>query len=65
MATIAATSGAGGAMEIVKVIGEAHEGAIVALAYNKIRREIYSAADGDKVIKVRHVGCLFCVEVLR
>ena len=49
----ALTMGGGGAMEITKIIGEAHEGAIVALAYNRIRREIYSAADGDKVIKVR------------
>ncbi len=41
----------GGAMEVVRVIEEAHEGAIVSLAYNKARREIYSAADGDKTIK--------------
>lgn len=41
------------AMEIAKVIDEAHEGEIVSLAYNKARREIYSSADGDKVIKVR------------
>ena len=61
----AATSGAGGAMEIVKVIGEAHEGAIVALAYNKNRREIYSAADGDKVIKVRPVGSILSVSWYR
>ncbi len=42
----------GGAMEVVKVIEEAHEGTIVSLAFNKSRREIFSAADGDKVIKV-------------
>lgn len=40
------------AMEIVTVIDEAHEGEIVSLAYCKARREIFSAADGDKVIKV-------------
>jgi hypothetical protein len=39
---------------VVRVINEAHEGAIVSLAYNKLRREIYSSADGDKVIKVMH-----------
>jgi len=39
-------------MEVVRVIDEAHESEIVSLAYNRIRREIYSAADGDKVIKV-------------
>ena len=42
-------------MEVVKVISEAHEGAIVSLAYNKTRREIYSSADGDKIIKVDSV----------
>lgn len=47
-----ATAVVGGAMEVVKVISEAHEAAIVSLAYNKTRKEIYSAADGDKVIKV-------------
>lgn len=41
------------AMEIVKVIEEAHESSITAIAYNKVRKEIYSSADGDKVIKVR------------
>ncbi|GAX81669.1 hypothetical protein CEUSTIGMA_g9097.t1 [Chlamydomonas eustigma] len=45
------TVGGGGAMEVVRVIEEAHEGPIVSLAYNKARREIYSAADGDKLIK--------------
>lgn len=40
------------AMVVAKVVEEAHEGEIVSLAYNKTRKEIYSAADGDKVIKV-------------
>lgn len=40
------------AMEVVKVIEEAHESEIVSLAYNRVRKEIYSCADGDKVIKV-------------
>jgi hypothetical protein len=44
--------GGGGAMEVVRVIDEAHEGPIVSLAYNKARREIYSVADGDRLIKV-------------
>ena len=39
-------------MEVVRVINEAHESDIVCLAYNKARKEIYSSADGDKVIKV-------------
>lgn len=39
---------------MVKVISDAHEGPIVSLAYNKLRREIYSSADGDKTIKVGH-----------
>lgn len=39
-------------MEVIKVIEEAHESQITSLAYNKIRKEIYSSADGDKVIKV-------------
>ncbi|KAF5833397.1 WD40-repeat-containing domain protein, partial [Dunaliella salina] len=38
--------------EVVKVIEEAHESEIVSLAYNRVRKEIYSCADGDKVIKV-------------
>ncbi len=38
-------------MEIVKVIEEAHEGEIVSLAYNKARKEIFSSAEGEKVIK--------------
>lgn len=40
-------------MVLSKVIEEAHEDEIVCLAYNQLRKEIYSAADGDKVIKVR------------
>lgn len=43
------------AMEIVKVIEEAHESTITSIAFNKIRKEIYSSADGDKVIKVSDV----------
>jgi hypothetical protein len=41
-----------GAMEVVKVIEEAHESTITSIAFNKVRKEIFSAADGDKVIKV-------------
>ncbi|KAJ9524068.1 hypothetical protein QJQ45_022573 [Haematococcus lacustris] len=40
------------AMEVTRVIEEAHEGEIVSLTYNRARKEIYSSADGDKVIKV-------------
>ena len=46
--------------QVVKVITEAHEGEIVSLAYNKTRREIFSAADGDKVIKVGRGFSQFC-----
>jgi hypothetical protein len=40
-------------MEVCRVIEEAHEGEIVSLTYNRARKEVYSAADGDKIIKVR------------
>eukprot|EP00201_Polytomella_parva_P021851 CAMPEP_0175043714 /NCGR_PEP_ID=MMETSP0052_2-20121109/3361_1 /TAXON_ID=51329 ORGANISM="Polytomella parva, Strain SAG 63-3" /NCGR_SAMPLE_ID=MMETSP0052_2 /ASSEMBLY_ACC=CAM_ASM_000194 /LENGTH=378 /DNA_ID=CAMNT_0016306845 /DNA_START=48 /DNA_END=1181 /DNA_ORIENTATION=- len=40
------------AMEVVKVIDEAHEAPITSLAFNPTRREIYSAADGDKIIRI-------------
>ena len=40
------------AMEVVKVIEEAHESEITSITYNRTRREIFSAADGDKVIRV-------------
>jgi hypothetical protein len=43
------------AMVVSKVIEEAHEGEIVSLALNALRKEIYSAADGDKTIKVRYL----------
>ena len=38
------------------MIEEAHESEIVSLAYNRVRKEIYSCADGDKVIKVGFVA---------
>ena len=40
------------AMEIQKVVEEVHEGEITSIAYNKFRKEIYTSADGDKLIKV-------------
>lgn len=40
-------------MVTTRVIEETHEGEVVSIAYNKQRREIYTAADGDKIIKVR------------
>mmetsp|Transcript_33374 Transcript_33374/g.84557 ORF Transcript_33374/g.84557 Transcript_33374/m.84557 type:complete len:866 (-) Transcript_33374:212-2809(-) len=40
------------AMEIVRVVEQAHESEIVSLAYNRARKEIYSCADGDRTIKV-------------
>jgi hypothetical protein len=40
------------AMEIIKVVPEAHDSPISSIAYNKTLKELYSSADGDKVIKV-------------
>ncbi|MEW5312499.1 MAG: hypothetical protein WDW38_004130 [Sanguina aurantia] len=40
------------AMEVTRVIEEAHETEINSLAYNIARREIYSAAQNEKCIKV-------------
>ena len=40
-------------MEVFRVIEEAHESDIISIAYNKARREIFTSAEGDKVIKVR------------
>ena len=40
------------AMEVIQVIGGAHEDSIVSLAYNRVKREVYSVAEGDKAIKV-------------
>ncbi|GMH37514.1 hypothetical protein BSKO_05387 [Bryopsis sp. KO-2023] len=40
------------AMEVVHVIGTNHDEEIMAVAYNRMRKEIYSAAQGDKDIKV-------------
>lgn len=51
----------GTAQEVVKVIEEAHESEIVCLAYNRVRKEIYSCADGDKVIKVGALHPRTCV----
>lgn len=48
-------------MVVTRVIEEAHEGEIVSIAYNSARREIYSAADGDKVIKVSNYCSSFCL----
>lgn len=47
------------AMEVVRVIEEAHESEIVGLTYNRARKEIYSCADGDKTIKVSYISPLF------
>eukprot|EP00798_Chlamydomonas_sp_ICE-L_P013183 gene13183-30648_t len=38
-------------MEVVRVVEEAHDSEIISIAYNKARREIYTSAEGDKVIK--------------
>ncbi|KAG2444756.1 hypothetical protein HXX76_001500 [Chlamydomonas incerta] len=40
------------AMEVVKVVDEAHESPISSIAYNRVLKELYSSADGDKVIRV-------------
>jgi hypothetical protein len=40
------------AMEVKQVISGAHEDSIIGLAYNRLKREIYSVAEGDKAIKV-------------
>lgn len=40
------------AMEIIRVIANAHEDSITSIAYNRVKREIYTAAEGDKAIKV-------------
>jgi hypothetical protein len=40
-------------MQIVQVINNAHEDSIVAIAYDGQRKEIYTASEGDRVIKVR------------
>lgn len=40
------------AMEVVQVIANAHEDSITSIAYNRVKREVFSAAEGDKAIKV-------------
>ncbi|EFJ43514.1 hypothetical protein VOLCADRAFT_119046 [Volvox carteri f. nagariensis] len=40
------------AMEIIKVVEEAHESPVSSIAYNRVLKELYSSADGDKVIRV-------------
>lgn len=39
------------AMEVIKVVDEAHESPISSIAYNRVLKELYSSADGDKVIR--------------
>lgn len=39
-------------MEIVRVVEEVHEGEVTCIAYNKFRKEVYTSADGEKLIKV-------------
>lgn len=48
------------AMEVVKVVEETHESEIVSITYNKARREIFTSADGDKVIKVTSHAARIC-----
>ncbi|KAF6254405.1 WD40-repeat-containing domain protein [Scenedesmus sp. NREL 46B-D3] len=40
------------AMEIIQVINGAHEDDIAAIAFNRAKREVYTAAEGDRAIKV-------------
>ncbi|WIA17403.1 hypothetical protein OEZ85_014259 [Tetradesmus obliquus] len=40
------------AMEIIQVINAAHEDSLAAIAFNRIKREVYTAAEGDRAIKV-------------
>eukprot|EP00775_Hariotina_reticulata_P004041 gene4041-4288_t len=40
------------AMEIIQVINAVHEDSIAGLAYNRVKKEIYTCADGDRAIKV-------------
>lgn len=40
------------AMEIIQVISAAHEDSLAAIAFNRIKREVYTAAEGDRAIKV-------------
>ena len=51
-------------MEVKKVIEEAHESEIVSIAYNRARREIFTSADGDKVIKARCAHSCVCKLIL-
>jgi hypothetical protein len=39
-------------MQIVQVINNAHEDSVVAIAYDSQRKEIYTASEGDRLIKV-------------
>jgi hypothetical protein len=40
-------------MEIIQVINGAHEDSLAAIAFNRVKREVYTAAEGDRAIKVR------------
>jgi len=39
-------------MEIIQVINAVHEDSIAGMAYNRVKKEIYTCADGDRAIKV-------------
>lgn len=39
------------AMHIIQTICNAHEDSITSIAYNRLKREVFTAADGDKAIK--------------
>ncbi len=41
------------AMEIIQTLPNVHEDAVACIAYNRIKREVYTAAEGDRAIKVR------------
>lgn len=45
------------AMEVMRSMEEAHEAPISSVAYNRVLKELYSSADGDKVIRVRPGAC--------
>lgn len=44
------------AYEVIKEVPNVHEDAVCSIAFDRAKRAVYTAAEGDKGIKVGHMG---------
>ncbi len=43
------------AMAVLRVMENVHEEPVVCVSYDRVRKEIYSVAEGDRIIKARNI----------